>query len=158
MRAERHYRDGLTGPRAHHRIKPDTYAFGDSKKLADELAQLVVAGEKRATASLAVEFTSVNEPLPRTGDVSIVLCGDGNPVAIIECTDLKTVPFQSVDVAFAAMKGEGDKSLTYWREVNTEYFPRVCNRLGGTFAATTPVLCQTIRLLWCERGRSGPKT
>jgi uncharacterized protein YhfF len=102
-----------------------------------------------------VEFTSVKEPLPRTGDVSIILCGDGNPLAIIECTDLKTVPFQSVDAAFAAMEGEGDKSLTYWRDVHAEYFTRVCDRLGGTFAASTPVLCQTFRLLYCVPGRSG---
>jgi uncharacterized protein YhfF len=143
------YLRGLPPSHAHHRVKPDTFAFGDSKKLADELAQLVVAGKKTATASLAVEFTSVNEPLPRTGDVSIVLCGDGDPVAIIECTDLKTVPFQSVDEAFAATEGEGDMSLTYWREVHAEYFTRVCKRLGETFAPTTPVLCQTFRLLWC---------
>jgi uncharacterized protein YhfF len=152
------YLRGLSPSHAHHQIEPDTFAFGDSKKLADELAQLVLAGKKTATASLAVEFTSVNESLPKTGDVSIVLCGNGNPVAIIECTDLKTVPFQSVDAAFAAMEGEGDKSLTYWREVHAEYFTRVCNRLGGSFTATTPVLCQTFRLLWGVPGFGGPRT
>jgi uncharacterized protein YhfF len=152
------YLRGLPASHAHHRIRPDTFAFGDSKQLADELAQLVLAGKKTATASLAVEFTSVNEPLPRTGDVSIVLYSDGNPVAIIECTDVKTVPFQSVDAAFAAMEGEGDMSLNYWREVHAEYFTRVCNRLGGTFASTTPVLCQTFRLLWRVPTCSGPRT
>ena len=151
------YLRGLPPSHAHHRIKPDTFAFGDSKKLADELAQLVLAEEKRATAGLAVQFTSVNEPLPRTGDVSIILCGDGNPVAIIEYTDVKTVPFQSVDAGFAAMEGEGDKSLTYWRKVHAEFFTRVCDRLGGTFAASTPVLCQSFRLLWQVSGRSGPR-
>ncbi|MGO9933455.1 MAG: ASCH domain-containing protein [Steroidobacteraceae bacterium] len=78
----------------------------------------------------------------------IILCGDGNPVAIIERTDLRMVPFESVDEAFAVAEGEGDESLTYWRQAHAEYFPRVCNRLGETFAAITPVLCQTFRLLW----------
>lgn len=151
------YLRGVPPSHAHHGIKPGAFAFGDSKKLADELAQLVLAGKKRATASLAVEFTSVNEPLPKTGDVSIVLCGDGNPVAIVECTDVQTVLFQSVGEAFAAAEGEGDMSLAYWREVHAEYFTRVCNRLGGTFGATTPVLCETFRLLWGVPSRGGQK-
>lgn len=142
------YLRGLPPSHVHHRIEPDIFAFGDSIKLADELAQLVLAGKKTATASLAVEFRSLNEPLPGVGGVCIIVCGDGNPVAIIERTDVKTVPFQSVDEAFAELEGEGDRSLAYWREAHAQYFTRVCNRLGGAFAATTPVLCQTFRLLW----------
>jgi uncharacterized protein YhfF len=118
------YLRGLPASHAHHQIKPDTFAFGDSKELADELAQLVLAGKKTATASLGVEFTSLNEPLPKTGDVCIILGGDSNPVAIVERTDVKTAPFQSV---------------------------------GAAFAATTPVLCQSFRLLWSVSSRSAPR-
>jgi len=151
------YLRNLPPSHAHHRIEPDTLAFGDSKKLADDWAELVLAGEKTATATLAMEFTSLNEPLPRTGDVCIIVRGDGNPVAIIERTDVKTSLFQSVDEAVAATEGEGDKSLAYWREAHAEYFTGVCNRPGGTFAASTPVLRQTFRLLWCVPSRGGPR-
>jgi uncharacterized protein YhfF len=142
------YLRGLPPGHTHYRITPDAFAFGDSAELADELARLVLAGTKRATASLAVEFTSLNEPLPKAGDVSIILRGDGRPVAIIERTDVKTIPFESVDAAFAATEGEGDGSLAYWRDAHTEYFTGVRHRLGGTFDAATPVLCQIFRLLW----------
>lgn len=133
----------------HHRVaKPDAFGFGDASDVADELAELVLAGRKRATTSLAIEFTSVNEPLPRVGDLSIVVRGNGIPVAIIERTHVATIPFDNVNAEFAAAEGEGDGSLAYWREAHADYFGRVCARLGGRFDVQTPVLCQVFRVIW----------
>jgi uncharacterized protein YhfF len=132
----------------HRASRPDAFAFGDSAALADELAALVQAGRKRATASLPVEFTSEGRRLPRAGDVSIVTRADGTPVAIIELTDVRSVPFQAVDAAFAAEEGEGDGSLAWWQAAHRRYFGRVCARLGGTFDNTTTVICQRFRLVW----------
>ena len=142
------YLSQLPHEHVHRSMKPDAFAFGGGGALADELAELVLSGKKRATASLAIEFTSLNEPLPEAGSVSIVLRGDLKPVAIIERTAIKTVPFELVDEAFAATEGEGDGSLAYWRAAHMEYFTGVCERHGVQFDATTPVLCQTFRLLW----------
>jgi len=128
--------------------KPDAFGFGGEGELADELAALVLAGKKRATASLPAEYTSLNESLPKAGDLSIILDGKGNPVAIIERTSVDLVPFQAVDEEFAAYEGEGDGSLRYWREAHTWYFNTVCSRLGGTLEESTPVLCQRFRLVW----------
>ena len=139
----------------HRAVKPDAFAFGGSGNLAAELAELILSGRKQATTSLAIEFTSLNEPLPKVGDMSIILQGELKPVAIIERTEVKTVPFESVDESFAATEGEGDGSLAYWRAAHTEYFESVCRRLGGTFNAKTPVLCQEFRLVWPAPPASG---
>jgi len=128
--------------------RPDAFAFGGEGELADELAALVLAGKKRATASLAVEYTALDEPLPKPGDMSIILDDRGNPVGIIERTSVDVLPFQAVDEAFAACEGEGDGSLRYWREVHTGYFNGVCSRLGGKLDESTPILCQRFRLAW----------
>jgi uncharacterized protein YhfF len=132
----------------HRLIKPDAFAFGGEGPLGDELAALVLDGKKRATTSLPIEFTSLGEALPQIGDVSIVLDGQRKPVAIIERTDVQSIPFELVDAHFAMIEGEGDGSLAYWREAHTEYFLGVCNALGGTFCPSTPVLCQQFRVLW----------
>ncbi|HEX7669939.1 MAG TPA: ASCH domain-containing protein [Polyangiaceae bacterium] len=150
----RAYVSELPPDHPHRRVKPDAFAFGDEPAIADELAALVVAGRKRATTSLPIEFTALNEPLPRVGDVSIIVRGDGVPVAIIERTQVITVPFDAVDATYAAIEGEGDGSLAYFREAHTEYFTGVCARLGGRFEAQTPVLCQIFRVLWTSPGGS----
>jgi uncharacterized protein YhfF len=142
------YMNHLPREHAHRSATPDAFTFGGEGALADELAVLVLSGRKRATTSLEIEFTSENEPLPKPGSVSIVLRGDLQPVAVIECLTIKTVPFESVDAEFAAIEGEGDGSLAYWRVAHIEYFTGVCERHGLSFHAAMPVLCQTFRLLW----------
>jgi uncharacterized protein YhfF len=142
------YLTHLPSDHAHQSSTPDAFAFGGGGAIADELANLVLSGTKKATTSLAVEFSSLNEPLPEIGSVSIILGGDLTPVAIIERVEVTTLPFQDVGEAYAAIEGEGDGSLAYWREAHREYFAGVCERLGGDFDASTPVICQVFRLVW----------
>lgn len=133
---------------ARRNARPDAFAFAGGGELADTLLALVLSGAKRATASLPVEYTSVNEPLPKVGDLSIVLDGKRMPAAIIERTCVETVAFRDVGAEFAACEGEGDGSLRYWREAHTWYFNHVCERLGGKLEPTTAVLCQRFNLVW----------
>ena len=138
----------LPAEHPHRHARPDAFAFGDSPSLADELAALVEIGRKQATTSLPVEFTSEGLPLPAAGDVSIVLRADGSPVAIIELTEVRHVPFQAVDATFAAAEGEGDLTLAGWQTAHRKYFQRVSAKLGCAFDEDTPVICQRFRLVW----------
>lgn len=134
-------------------MRPDAFAFGGGGELADELAALVLAGRKRATTSLPVEYTSLGEALPRAGDLSIVLDSRGQPVAIIERSVVELVPFGAVDEAYAAIEGEGDGSLRKWREDHTGYFNSVLQQDGGTLQPDTPVLCQQFHVVWRHAAR-----
>ena len=142
------YLASLPADHPHRSARPSAFAFGDSNSLTNQLAALVVSGKKQATASLAIEFTSLNESLPKAGDLSIVLWAGGLPAAIIEHLEVRHVAFQSVDKAFAAAEGEGDCTLAWWRAAHREYFSRICQRLVGEFSETTPVICQRFRLVW----------
>lgn len=142
------YLRGLPVRHPHRSATPDAFAFGDTPALADELGALVREGRKRATASLAGEFTSLGQPLPRVGDLSIVTLADGAPSTIIELVEVRHVSFKSVDAAFAADEGEGDGSLASWREAHRQYFGRVANRLGVAFDEATAVICQRFRVIW----------
>jgi uncharacterized protein YhfF len=128
---------------------PDTISFGDTPALADQLAALVRTGRKRATASLAVEFTAQGQQLPAKGDMSIVMRGNGTAAAIIELTEVRQVKFAEVDAAFAEDEGEGDKTLAYWRSAHRDYFRRVGDKLGEPFdEKSTKVICQRFRAVW----------
>lgn len=57
-------------------VNHDNYiggSFGDSPKMATELADLVVAGIKRATASLARDYGEGREPILKPGDFVMML-------------------------------------------------------------------------------------
>src|SRR3954453_8293573 len=60
--------------------------------------------------------------MPRPGDLSVVLAGDGEPLCVIRTTGVDVRTFAAVDEDFAWAEGEGDRSLTHWRTVNLTFF------------------------------------
>lgn len=122
----------------------DAFAFGDSAALADELAALVVAGRKRATAGLLAEYEANGTPLPVAGSWSVVLDGAGQPVAVIRIVQVTVVPFAEVDAAFAWDEGEGDLSLASWREAHRTFF----SRLGRPLTPESPVVCERFEIVY----------
>jgi uncharacterized protein YhfF len=152
----RAYLAHLPSDHPHRATRVTAFSFADSPGLADELAALVVSGRKRATASLPIQFEAEGAALPVAGDVSIVTRADGTPLAIIETTDVRLVPFGDVDAEFAAAEGEGDGSLAYWRRAHTAFFGRVLARLDGRLDDRSLVVCERFRLLCRDDGRPIP--
>jgi uncharacterized protein YhfF len=136
-------RDGFVAPARTPRVE----WFGDTPALARELGELVARGVKRASAGLAWEWEADGDPLPQVGDVEIVVDWSGTPLAVVEVTDVRILPFGQVDDAFARDEGEGDGTLAGWRNAHGRYFGRACRRLGREPSETMPVVCRRFRLL-----------
>ncbi|MBS0450830.1 MAG: ASCH domain-containing protein [Proteobacteria bacterium] len=125
----------------------EVFHFGDSEQLASELAELVLAGRKRATASALWTYEAEGRRAPRPGDMSVVTTWSGQPLCIIETLGAEIHPFMAVDAQFAFDEGEGDGSLASWRLGHAGYFERECARLGRPFARDMPVVCERFRLV-----------
>lgn len=121
--------------------------FGDSPELSRSLLDLIRAGHKRAGTSLLWSHEADGEPPPRAGDFAIVLDHEHRPALITRCTRVLIVPFNEVTAEYAAIEGEGDKSLEYWREGHWSFFSRECRRLGREPAPTMPVVCVEFELI-----------
>lgn len=126
----------------------EAWSFGDKPEMADELAALVLEGPKRATASLLWVYEAEDEALPQAGDLSVILDGQGQPVCIIQATQVEIKPFNQVDADFAAAEGEGDRSLAYWRDAHWRFFSRECQAIGREPSLTMPVVCERFRLVY----------
>jgi uncharacterized protein YhfF len=116
--------------------EPESFAFGDSAELADELLALVLAGKKTATCWAASE-----------GDKGVVvgkrwIVNDGQGRAVLETVEVERRRFAEVDAAFAHDEGEGDRTLSWWRQAHTDYFTR-----RGEFAPGLEVYCERFRLV-----------
>lgn len=112
------------GPSVVGTVTPESFAFGDTPAMADELARLVVEGGKTATASALADYEEAGEPLPVWGQLFIVLDGSGAPRALIRTTEVRVVPFNEVDADHAAAEGEGDGTLESWRAGHRAFFER----------------------------------
>ena len=67
----------ITGVSPTASVPPPAWAFGDTPRLADALLALVLTGTKTASASAAWEYEAIDQPLPRVGDLSIIVDGRG---------------------------------------------------------------------------------
>jgi uncharacterized protein YhfF len=105
----------------------ESFAFGDSPELADEMLELMLIGKKTATCWAANE----GDKGVVVGKRWIVKDGQGRARAILETIELTQRPFGEVGAAFAYDEGEGDRSLEYWREAHTDYFTRARRILAG---------------------------
>jgi uncharacterized protein YhfF len=112
----------------------ESFAFGDSPELADQLLALVLEGKKRATCwavSEGMKGAEIGKPM-------VVRDGAGRPRAVVQTIELTRRRFDEVDSSFAYDEGEGDRSLAYWRAAHQNFFTRL-------------KLYEPDMMLWCER-------
>ena len=117
----------------------DAWAFGVEP---DQLADLVLKGEKTATASAYDLYQIDGEPIPQAGTFDVILDGQGQAVCIIKVTKVTVVPFNQVSAEHAFKEGEEDKSLAYWRKVHEEFFTEWMAEAGLAFSEETGVVLE----------------
>lgn len=124
----------------------EAWSFGgtDTPELATELGLLVRDGPKRATTGLLADHERDGEPLPSVGGYSVILDGSGEPVCIVRTTAVDTKPFGDVDEEFAWVEGEGDRSLSYWRDAHIRFFAGE----GTPIADDDLVVLERFELVW----------
>ena len=130
------------------RAKYQAWGFANTPDLADRLGDLVKRGVKTATAALEWMFDEGKEPRPALAEYSIILGAQGQPLCIIQTTELRVVPFCEVDAEHPFLEGEGDRSLAYWTEVHWSYFKAECDLLGREPHAQMPIVCERFRLVY----------
>ncbi|MGT2949881.1 RNA-binding protein [Streptococcus cuniculi] len=123
----------------------DAWQFGAEPDL---LADLVLRGEKTATASSYDEYLFAGEALPEVGERSVILNSAGKAVCIIETKKVAVQPFHQVSAEHAFKEGEGDKSLAYWRKVHEDLFSKWLGEIGLVFSRESPVVLEEFEVVY----------
>jgi len=123
-------------------------ALGHTAALADELADLILAGVKRAHATLLRDFQKDLEPLPQIGDHLVVLDGAGQPQAIVRCTHVELRRFNEIDDAFAFDAGEGDLTLRWWLTAHRQDFAERAEQEGFDVDEKVELVLEYFERVW----------
>jgi uncharacterized protein YhfF len=123
-------------------------AFGGSWRMATELAELVVASIKRATASLMRDYAKGRWPLPAVGDFVVVIDGAGTPRCIWRTTEIEIKPLDTADARFAWDEGEGDRTLDWWLAAHRRYFARQAAREGFEMHDAIETVFERFTVVW----------
>ncbi len=127
-------------------VHHEDWCFGGAP---DKLAGLVMQKIKYATASARdIYDIDDSEPLPESGDYSVILDSKDNALCIIQTKKTSVIPFNQLKAEDACKEGEGDLSLEYWRKVHIEFFTDVYKEYGLTFKEDINVLFEEFDLIY----------
>lgn len=104
----------------HAHVEPAHGPFGDSPAMADELLDLVLAGDKRATSGPP----DPDDPVT-VGGHWVVTDGEGSDRVVLRTIGVRVGRLDSVDDSFAAAEGEGDLSRHHWLREHRAFARRV---------------------------------
>ncbi len=121
--------------------------YGDSPELSRELLALIRSGRKRAGTGLLWAYEHDGEHIAKAGDIELVLDHRLEPVMVTRIVSSEVVPYAAVTAEYAAIEGEGDGSLEYWRQAHWAFFSRECRRIGREPDESMPVICIVFELL-----------
>ncbi|MBK6850480.1 MAG: ASCH domain-containing protein [Burkholderiales bacterium] len=121
--------------------------FGDSAELSEELLALIRSGRKRAGAGLLWAYEHDGDHISRVGDIEIVVDHLNAPAMVTRIVSAEITPFNEVTAEYAALEGEGDGSLEYWRRAHWNFFSRECKRIGKQPTESMLVRCSVFEVL-----------
>ena len=122
--------------------------WGDSPEMADELGTLIAQSIKTGTCSAVWDWDAEGNPIPEVGLITVALDGHGEPLCIVETSEVTIRKYNEVDAGFARAEGEGDLSLKYWREAHRNFFSRTLPKIGREFSEDMPLVCERFRVIY----------
>ena len=127
--------------------------FADTPEAATKVGKLVRDGIKTTSSSLLWGLEHLDVPLPKVGDISVVVDGNGDPLCIIEMVEVEIRPFNTVDEQFAFEYGEGERTRAYWLHDNWDFHSQWCREIGREPSETMPIVFQRFRLLYPQSNK-----
>ena len=110
--------------------------FGTPGSSRIKLTDLVLRGNKRATAGLLSEYEQEGEAIEHVGEFLALIDNDGEHVATLKVLKVHVCSFKDVPDEFALAEGEGDLSAKDFRESHLSYWTRA----GEEVNPETPIV------------------
>jgi uncharacterized protein YhfF len=107
----------------------------------DEGADLILSGAKTATSALPQEFG--DQPLPKPGDLSILLGAVGRPRAVVETLSMTAMTLNDMPPDFVAAYAEWPDAPAF-RAGMLQWYQGV----DPGFTEDSPLLCERFRVVW----------
>jgi uncharacterized protein YhfF len=103
-----------------------TIEFGTPGPSREKLVNLILHGEKRATAGLLTsDYEAESEPIEHVGELLAIVDNDGTHVGTMQVTRCEVLRFADVPDEFALAEAEGDLNAADFRASHLAYWTRV---------------------------------
>lgn len=99
------------------------------------------------------EFALNDESFPKVGDQYIVTDWFGVAHCIIGTTKLTKIRFGDITAEHAWLEGEGDKSLSYWKDVHKAYYQRQFQGSQYIFNDDMEIIFEEFKVVFAQHPR-----
>ncbi|MEO1485936.1 MAG: ASCH domain-containing protein [Bacteroidota bacterium] len=128
---------------------PEADFFHNNREDANRLAQLTIEGKKQASSGLYSLYKQYQVDLPTIGTKQIVTDFGGKAKAIIENTQVDTIPFHQVTQEYATLDmGTDVEPLKKWRKAHWDFFEGFLKESGGAPSEEMLVVCVRFKTIW----------
>ena len=103
----------------------------------EKLVNLVLHGNKRATAGLFAEYEHEGEPVEHVGELLAMLDNQGQHVATLKVTRAEVMRFADVPDEFALAEAEGDLDAADFRASHLAYWTGVGEQITNDTLVVT---------------------
>ena len=110
------------------------------------LLDLVLKGQKKATASSVLGYQIEGEEIPKEGNLSIITDWDGNPRCVIKTTRVRIIPYKDITFDIAKLEDEDD-TLESWRKNHEKFFTEEGKDLGYKFSEEMEVIFEEFEVI-----------
>ena len=103
-----------------------TIEFGTPGPSREKLVNLILHGQKRATAGLLTsDYEAEGEPIEYVGELLAIVGNDGTHVGTMQVTRCEVLRFADVPDEFALAEAEGDLNAADFRSSHLAYWTGV---------------------------------
>lgn len=124
------------------------FNFCDNEKDAKECAQLTREGIKQATSTSLWWFEKNHADLPEVGNIYVVTDWYKIAKAIVKVVKVEQTPYNQITEEYAAIEGEGDKSLAYWKKVHWDYYSREMEEFDEKPTEDMVIVCEQFETIF----------
>ncbi len=117
--------------------------FGTPGESRENLVNLILHGNKRATAGLLKEYEEEGEPIEHVGECLAMVDNNGDHVGTLQVTRVEVLRFIDVPDEFALAEAEGDLNAEDFRRSHLAFWTRV----GESVDNETPIVTIYFNLL-----------
>ena len=110
------------------------------------LLDLVLKGQKKATASSVLGYQIEGEEISKEGNLSVITDWDGNPRCVIKTTRVRIIPYKDITFDIAKLEGEDD-TLESWRKNHEKFFTEEGKDLGYKFSEEMEVIFEEFEVI-----------
>lgn len=119
-----------------------------------QIFDLIRAGDKTGTFTLPWIVERTGLPVPKRGDLIVLIDFDGTPTMLLRLTDVRNVVFGRVTAADTAIDGSPVRDPAVWKPLHTAYWGALLAPFGLAVSDDMPFWAEPFELLF-DRAAAG---